>query len=596
MKSFHIIVLALALACGDAAASPPKASAPPQPIPGMMPSIADALPDSVILARVEDRVLRVYDFRDRYFASDGQFRPRNDSTGKVTFLNSMVDKEVLSLTAREIKPPLSFEDRLKMREYTQTVLENTLYLRMVIDSIRITEEDIRAVYPQYGYEQHLRSILLADRITAEKLRLDLLRGRIAWREAVRRYSKTQDGSPDGDLGWIKRASLRSVLGLQAFALQPGSISNVIEDVEGFRILQCVERRAVTMPPATFMHGLVLEDLRAAGRAPRVEKMYDAVRTFAGVVYDTTNILWAAQQYKRAYAEQGADEGSIVVGGVMPEFSNEDTTRVLVRTRDRKITLGQFILEFSSVPAMFRQKIISLEPFIFALDGPALRPERVQFAYNRGIDKDPEAIRLIEQRREEFMVEHIYQDSVMNHVTVTPAMRRAYYKSRETEFVTLPRVRYARFLRPNLKEAEDLLARLQLGERAETIQMQDSLRGDDSTGTIEDVAPADVGEYRRILFEELKPGQSTKVGPDRHGKYLVFQVLRHDATRQMAYEEVQGLIDESLQNMEAERVLKEFLGRRRAHYRIESHPELLPKMRLTDPKLDVAIGETARKAD
>src|SRR4051794_38126724 len=46
----------------------------------------DFLPDTAILARVGDRTIRVMDFRDRYFASDAQLRPGQDSSGRAAFL------------------------------------------------------------------------------------------------------------------------------------------------------------------------------------------------------------------------------------------------------------------------------------------------------------------------------------------------------------------------------------------------------------------------------------------------------------------------------------------------------------------------------
>src|SRR5436309_5035515 len=57
------------------------------------------LHDSVVIARVDDRLIRVYDFRDRYFSSDAETRPAPDSVGRVEFLKTMVDKEVMGLTA-----------------------------------------------------------------------------------------------------------------------------------------------------------------------------------------------------------------------------------------------------------------------------------------------------------------------------------------------------------------------------------------------------------------------------------------------------------------------------------------------------------------
>src|SRR5262249_12283244 len=57
------------------------------------------LPDTALLVRVEDRVTRVHDFVDAYFGSYAEYRPKPDSAGRVEFMNSIINKEVLGLTA-----------------------------------------------------------------------------------------------------------------------------------------------------------------------------------------------------------------------------------------------------------------------------------------------------------------------------------------------------------------------------------------------------------------------------------------------------------------------------------------------------------------
>src|SRR6185295_1872061 len=98
------------------------------------------LPDTAVIARVQDRVITAKDFSEAWFDSDPQVRPQSDSLGRVEFLNSMVNKEILALVAKSVDRPLGFEDRTTLREHTNRVLTNVLYQRMVIDSIQITEQ------------------------------------------------------------------------------------------------------------------------------------------------------------------------------------------------------------------------------------------------------------------------------------------------------------------------------------------------------------------------------------------------------------------------------------------------------------------------
>src|SRR5262245_44617480 len=106
-----LLVLAVSSLSSSSGAAPAPATSPARPAPQF-------LPDSAVLARVADRSIRVDRFVDAYFASYGPVRPRPDSAGRVEFLGSMVNKEVMGLTALQVNHPLTFEDRTVMREYT----------------------------------------------------------------------------------------------------------------------------------------------------------------------------------------------------------------------------------------------------------------------------------------------------------------------------------------------------------------------------------------------------------------------------------------------------------------------------------------------
>lgn len=108
------------------------------------------LPDTAVLLRVGDRVTRVRDFIDAYFVSYAEFRPPPDSAGRVEFLQSLINKEVLGLTALGVDRPLGLEDRAVLRAHTERVLSNVLYQRAVRDSVTVTEEDVDHAYAQYG--------------------------------------------------------------------------------------------------------------------------------------------------------------------------------------------------------------------------------------------------------------------------------------------------------------------------------------------------------------------------------------------------------------------------------------------------------------
>jgi hypothetical protein len=235
------------------------ATSPAKPAPS-----AAFLPDSFVLARVQNRSIRVDRFVDAYFASYAPVRPKPDSLGRVEFLTSMVNKEVLALTALSVNRPFGFEDRATMREHTERVLSNALYQRFVLDSVVVTDDEVRRSYTQYGREQRFRRIRFDDPEAAAAVRAGLTSKSLSWDQAARRAS----GST-ADTGWVARTSVDPVTAQAVWDLQPGEVSDVVAAPDGFYLCQVVQSRKVDPPafePLRPMLAGDLRDLRASQRA------------------------------------------------------------------------------------------------------------------------------------------------------------------------------------------------------------------------------------------------------------------------------------------------------------------------------------------
>ena len=92
-------------------------------------------------------------------------------------------------------------------------------------------------------------------------------------------------------------------------------------------------------------------------------------------------------------------------------------------------------------------------------------------------------------------------------------------------------------------------------------------------------------YATIVFEELKPGQSTILGPDAENKFLVIYVAERREERTVTYDEALSAIDESTRNVEADRLFKAFLARHRSDFPESVRADLVMKVNLNDPLLD-----------
>jgi len=269
-------------------------------------------------------------------------------------------------------------------------------------------------------------------------------------------------------------------------------------------------------------------------------------------------------------------------GSLPRLTRSDTALVLARSKEGPFTVGRFVSVYRSVSPLQRPEVHTFEALRSFVDGSMLEPYMAELGEERGLGRDSATIAQIEKKREELMVQHLFQDSVEAKVWIAPAERQQYYQSRLREFWSYEGVRYAAIPRPTKAAADSLADRLRRGEQAEAILRADSLRAGRSTGSIRLERENQPGPFYNLLAQEMKPGDVSVEGPVKNNEYAVIQKLEHDPGRQLRYDEVEKIVDESLQNIKAEKLLKEFIARYRAGHRIVLHPDRLMLVKLTDP--------------
>jgi len=541
------------------------------------------LPDTTVIARVENRVIRVRDFNEKYFDSDPQVRPGQDSLGRVEFLNSMVNKNVLGLTALATKYELGFEERAMLREHTQRVLANVLYQRMVIDSVGVTDADVVKAHELFKFDVRLKHILFADRASAERVRKDLIAKRVLWSVAVRKHSIAPDKEMDGDMGWRSRLGVDARLASMVFTLPINQVSEVVEDNQGYHLVVVSERRDAVVPSLEGLRTVIREQLVGLRAGERTREIQKQLLSRLDVVFDDKNVQWTASQFGDPVKMQHQESGPVLeIDPNLPEMTPADRERILARYQGGQVTLDQLVRSYEAMSPVMRPSMNTTEGVKGHVEAIILEPTMVRLAYERGLDKDSIAVALIEQKREQLMVERMFQDSIQAKVRVTDAMRRKYYEANKPSFFSTPKIRFAAISAHSRPGADSLKARLLAGEKADAILLADSLSGMPKRGSIQERFQSEPGPYHKLLFEELRPGQVTVEGPDKAGDYVVIQLISFEQGRQLSFAEVERFIDESVQNVTGETLLKDLIARHKKRYHVEAHPEWVMSFQLSPP--------------
>jgi parvulin-like peptidyl-prolyl isomerase len=550
-----------------------------------VPDTGQFLADSVWVLRVGPRVATVGDFVREWFNSYPEYRPGQDSAGRVTFLKSLLTRDVLALTALGQNRPLSFEDRIAVREARQRALTTAVHVRFVDDSVHVSDADVRNLYEFYQWKQHLRHIVFEDRLTAERVRRDLIGGRIPWAAAAAKYSIAKnDSGPAGDVGWVGTERLAPELILGAYGLRPGEISQPINDKDGWELIQSVERKPASPPGFAALQRVLRQYLADSRSSARTERLTALLRLRRGVVYDTTAARFASAHFKETMKFEPNGLGTTLnINGDTPEFTSDDTARAIARWKGGRFSIGDLVHAVSDIPPVMRPNLTLWESVIAFVESIVLEPDIAEYGAERGLEKDLLVTEAIRRKTEELMVDHLYQDSIGTKVWVSKDERKAYYAQNLKGFFTYPSVEFAAIVRSSKASADSLEKALQAGAKARAILHADSLGGLVS-GSVQVHQQNEQFAYKKALFEELRPGGTQVRGPDRLGDYVVLQLLSYDAGRQLSYDEVEQTIDESLQNQKSEAALAEMVERLKKRYPIDWRPELVMQIKLVDPTL------------
>jgi peptidyl-prolyl cis-trans isomerase C len=548
-----------------------------------VPDTGQFLPDTALLGRVADKRITVAEFVETYFNSYAPDRPKSDSAGRVEWLQSMVNKEVLARVARGVNYQPDFAERVTMRAYQQRVLANVLYLRQVSDSVRVSDAEIADLYEKTKFEYHIQRVMCAARSTADTVYRELQAGHLRWRDAVRRYSVARDSSPDGDVGWVNLISMSADMTFGIIALKPGGITRPVGDREGWHLIKLIGTRPTAPIHESVLRRSLANKVRLRHEGERIERLNDRLRERAGLVYDEPNILWASRHFKPTRSTE--DEGgvmSIHFNTRLPVFPASDTGRVVARYKDGQLSLSRFVYELGQISGVKRPSVDTPEAFKDQIDTIILEGYRAQFAREMGLDRDPVAVEQMAKRLEQMQVEHLSQDSIEARVQTTPEEARRYYEAKPAGFTTYPRTRYAVFVAPSKAGADSIVERLKAHPNVEEMVAKAPTVNGLKMAAIREEGDQDHGTYHTVLFEELKPGQSYVDGPDVKGQFAIIHLMSFDPGHLLSFAEARGYAEDAVRAQKAEEMLKRFIERHSRGVAITTHPELVGRVRMMDP--------------
>ena len=228
-------------------------------------------------------------------------------------------------------------DFIALRERTRRqLLVNTLRRQQIAQQVNVSEREIKDLVATQsakltaGQRYRLQHILVAapngtpiEQVKAARAKAEELRQRVAsgqdFAAVAQQFSDNRAANQGGDLGWQTAENL-PVSFLRVLALmQPGDISEVVRDANGFHVIKLMERQGGTgNNPVTeynVRHILVSTEKRPPQAAEqRIKTAYQQLQAGA-------DFAQLAQQYSDdpGSLNQGGNLGWVKAGQMVPPF-------------------------------------------------------------------------------------------------------------------------------------------------------------------------------------------------------------------------------------------------------------------------------------
>lgn len=538
------------------------------------------LPDTAVMAVVDGQVITVRRFIDDYFDSYAEFRPAGDSLGRVTFLNSLVDKLVLGRVVAPLPSPTGFERRAELREQRMRLLSNALFQRAVLDSVTPSDAEIDAYHRALSVEYQLDRIQVPDGATGQAVAAQLKSGRLAWGVAKARFPLA-GGKQDSVTRWVAAVGLDHPLVMALQSVRVGGTTDPLRVDSDWFIYRRLGSRPMRTMSKEALRPVLTDRIRMTRAQQRMASLLESIAKEVGFQVDSANTAWAAEHFTGSVRQEQGDKGiqNISIDMYGPAFGAEDNERVLARWNGGQYTLHQFAEHYNHLSPVQRPRVSTAELLREQVMVNVLEPHRAELAERMGLEKDPIVVGGLAARIEQIKVEQLYEDSVASRVIVSDKERREHYNANPRLYTSFAMVEFAAFGVDRRTEADSIAARLRAGESAESILLADSLAGLARRGSVQTRKEDERAPFQKLIFEMMRPGDIRVEGPGADQSWFVLQLRKFEPGQLLDYAQVNEYVDRALRTRKEEALFRELLDRHRARYAISMRTDRVMQVRL-----------------
>lgn len=533
--------------------------------------------ENLPVAEVGDRVITLGVFEKSYATVDPKFLPEDQGIeGYKEFLNTMINKDVMAIKAEELgyaKDPNVVQG---MEAFKKVGLQAAYLKHRVADKINVTEKDIKAAYELYRTTLQVKQIFVDTKPIADEV-YSLLQGGADFESVCQRYSTASDAAVGGQVISAVWGTFEPEFQDLLFSTPVGSVTPPHETRWGWVLVKVLEKNQPKRKPYEQARNELENLLRRLQEIRLTNDVTDEVRARHNFQWYDENfaIVFEAIPPDRPLTSPPDREAEVYP---LLKLEERDLDKPLVSYDNKTITIRDFsdLYDRSSFFTRPRRENRYADIKKFLMEIVMNELVAIEMRESR-IEEEPDVKLALDKKREQFMVDKLYQDLVSKQTEVSPEEVAAYYNDNIERFRRPEERRFGMILSGDLHGAEEALKMVRSGVPFDSVAVMFSipdLTEEERVGT-NFYSRGQRAEIDEAGFALEKVGDVSEPFETSRG-WMVLKLKERHPERVIASDDAASEIAQAVQTLKNEERLNSLLEKWRTEIKIEIHEDNLKK--------------------
>jgi parvulin-like peptidyl-prolyl isomerase len=539
--------------------------------------------EDAVLAEFKNRSITIGEFEDAYSKVDVKFLPNSSGEeGLKEFLNTMLNKEVMAYKADELGYDKDRTVIQGMDSYRKLGLQAGYMKFKVADKVTVTEEEILEHYRNKGATLSIKQILVDTPDEAEEIYQLLLDG-ADFETVCRENSKAPDADQGGQVMTVVYGSFNPDMQKEMFKLPVGGITKPVYTPYGFFVVKVIRRAETKMkPPIEDMRETLEAEVRSQNETYLMNEVSEGIRQDAGVT-------WFWENLRIAFTSLPPDRSLVNPPDRRDEvypllyFEEDDLDKPIVSYKDKVVTIKDFS-DYYDRSSFFRRprrefRFSGIKHFLTEFIMAELVEEEM---VRSNIEEEPEVKRVMTAKREELMINRLYEDMINAQTTVNERMIQDYYNQNEEYFQVAEKRRFGVILTGDLESAQAAYGEIKGGKRFRIVAKQYSI----DEPTLENLAETELlvegeqPEIDRVGFALGRVGEVSEPFETSRG-WMILKLTEKADAGSHSLDEARESIRHALKQLENENRLNELLAKWKEELGVEIREDNFKKVQVEE---------------